>query len=223
MLELIRQEAGKSIGPLQKYRQNAMEQYIALSKLNCGYNDVAKFQEGVLKAGELCRPKANGVIPLPLGVQPPAKERLVREMKLPDWMHKHLQANEAPGAFGGQALGHAAALESKKLDLVPRWMTEGVNHYPKSVEEAEELIHATFGQFATKSRIRQIAADLYRIARPRGEDAKMQSIIRSQELEFIRNARTNINPPSLVVVMHKTFQEELIARQSEDPDKDGGR
>lgn len=223
LLELIRQEAGKSIGPLQKYRQSAMEQHIALSKLNCNYNDVARFQADVLKAGELCRPKANGVIPLPLGVQPPAKERLVREMKLPDWMHKHLQANEAPGSLGGQALGHAAALESKKLDLVPRWMTEGVNHYPKSVEEAEELIRATFGQFATKSRIRQIAADLYRIARPRGEDAKMQSIIRSQELEFIRNARTNIDPPSIVVVMHKTFQEELIARQSEDPEKDGGR
>jgi len=218
LLELIRQEAGNSIGPLQKYRQNAMEQYVALSKLDCDYKDVAKFQADVLKAGELCRPKANGVIPLPLGVQPPAKERLVREMKLPDWMHTHLQANEVPGSLGGQALGHAADLESKKRDLVPRWMTEGVNHHPKSVEEAEELVRATFGQFATKTRIRQIAADLYRQAKPRGEEAKMQSIDRSQELEFIRNARTSTDPPSLVAVMYKTFQEELIARQSQDPD-----
>eukprot|EP00930_Biecheleria_cincta_P046696 TRINITY_DN32242_c0_g1_i1.p1 TRINITY_DN32242_c0_g1~~TRINITY_DN32242_c0_g1_i1.p1 ORF type:complete len:477 (-),score=82.95 TRINITY_DN32242_c0_g1_i1:42-1472(-) len=221
LLELIRQEAGKSVGPLQKYRQNAMDQYLALSKLNCDYKDVAKFQAAVLKAGELCRPKANGVIPLPFGVQPPTKERLLREMQLPDWMHTHLQANEVPGALGGKALGHAADLESKKRDLVPRWLTEGVEYFPKSVEEAEELVRATFGQYATKSRIKQIAADLYRIARPRGEDAKLNAIIRSQELEFIRKSRTEIDPPSLVVVMHKTFQEELIARKSEDPDNDG--
>lgn len=221
LLELIRQEAGTSVGPLQKYRQNAMDQYLALSKLNCDFKDVAKFQAAVLKAGELCRPKANGVIPLPLGVQPPVKERLLREMQLPDWMHKHLQANEVPGALGGHALGHAADLESKKRDLVPRWMTEGIEYFPKSVEEAEELVRATFGDFATKSRIKQIAADLYRVAKPRGEDAKLSAIIRSQELEFIRKSRNDIDPPSLVVFMQKTFQEELIARTTEDPADDG--
>jgi len=219
LLEIIRQESGNSVGPLQKYRQDAMNQYLLMSKMSCDFKDVAKFQAAVLKAGELCRPKANGVIPLPLGVQPPAKQRLLREMQLPDWMHKHLGSNQVPGALGGHALGHAADLESKKRDLVPRWMTEGTEYFPKSVEEAEELVRATFGDFATKSRIKQIAADLYRVAKPRGEDAKLSAIVRSQELEFIRKSRTVIDPPSLVSFMYKTFQEELIARKTGEPAK----
>lgn len=48
---------------------------------------------------DLCRPAECGILPLPtLGVRPPEKQKLIREMRLPKWMHEHLEQNEAPGA-----------------------------------------------------------------------------------------------------------------------------
>ena len=101
----------------------------------------------MLKALEVCRPTACGVLPLPtLGVKPVQKVKLHREMKLPPWMHQHLGENEAPGIHGGQALGHAKRLEESKQEKVPQQLSS--KEMPKSVEDAEALIRSTFGASA---------------------------------------------------------------------------
>lgn len=105
----------------------------------------------MLRALEICRPTACGILPLPtLGVKPVQKVKLHREMKLPPWMHQHLGENEAPGVHGGQALGHAKRLEESKQEKVPQQLSS--KEMPKSVEEAEALIRSTFGASAGRGR-----------------------------------------------------------------------
>lgn len=65
------------------------------------------------------RPVKCGILPLPtLGVHRPPKEKLKREVKLPEWMYRQLECNQAPGRYGGQALGHAAMLELAKRETL---------------------------------------------------------------------------------------------------------
>lgn len=212
LLEIMRRQAGMSVGPLQQYRAECVEKYKVLTAHSTGFRDAEAFHRAILQAGEKCRPTQKGVIPLPLGVAPPSKERLAREMALPDWMYKYLEKNEAPGTLGGRALGFAAEVEAKRRDAVPKWLTDVLDNQPKSVEEAEELVRATMGEMALKSKIKQIASDLYKKAKPRSEEVQQKAVIRNQELEFIRKSRQDIDPPNLVNVMFRIFQEELIDR-----------
>lgn len=175
-------------------------------------DDIDKFRNHVLRAMDLCRPAECGVLPLPtLGVRPPEKVKLLREMRLPKWMHSHLEANEAPGMHGGQALGHAAQLEANKREKVPSMLSASL--MPKSVQEAEDLIRSTFGELAQQSKVKEIAANLFQhAAKPPSEDSRVKSVVRSQELEFIRMSRQEVEPPNLVRSMYRLFQEELISR-----------
>ncbi|CAJ1361492.1 unnamed protein product [Effrenium voratum] len=213
MLELMQRQAGKSLGPIQQHRFAVNEQFAVLENSSLGFKDnIEKFRSTVLKAMELCRPTQSGVLPLPtLGVHPPTKTKLQREMQLPQWMHRHLEMNEAPGIHGGHALGHAAQLEANKREKVPTMLQ--ASQMPKSVEEAEALVRSTFGEMATRSKIKQIAANLFQhAAKPPSEDSRQKSVVRSQELEFIRMSRQEVEPPNLVRTMYRLFQEELINR-----------
>mmetsp|Transcript_53940 Transcript_53940/g.101133 ORF Transcript_53940/g.101133 Transcript_53940/m.101133 type:complete len:474 (-) Transcript_53940:183-1604(-) len=212
LLELMQRHAGRGLGPVQQHRLAVMEQFLVLEKSNPGFkDDLEKFKAAVLKAMEMCRPTQSGLIPLPMGVHPPPKTKLVREMRLPEWMHRHLEANEAPGEHGGKALGHAAQLEASKQEKVIPSMATAL--MPKSVEEAEALVRSTFGEMATRSKVKQIAANLFQhAAKPPSEDTRLKSVVRSQELEFIRMSRQDGEPPNLVKTMQRLFQEELINR-----------
>eukprot|EP00435_Cladocopium_sp_Y103_P034744 s1431_g9.t1 len=111
---------------------------------------------------------------------------------------------------GGQALGHAAQLEANKREKVPSMLS--ASQMPKSVQEAEELIRSTFGEMAQQSKIKEIAANLFQhAAKPPSEDSRVKSVVRSQELEFIRMSRQEVEPPNLVRTMYRLFQEELIS------------
>lgn len=211
MLELMQRHAGRSLGPIQQHRIAMNEQFAVVEHSSPGFkDDLDKFRNSVLKAMDICRPAECGILPLPtLGVRPTEKVKLEREMRLPKWMHEHLEANEAPGVHGGQALGHAAFLESTKREKVPSMLSAA--QMPKSVEEAEELIRSTFGEMAHRSKVKEIAATLFQhSAKPPSEDSRAKSVVRSQELEFIRMSRQDVEPPNLVRTMYRLFQEELI-------------
>lgn len=213
MLELMQRQAGRGLGPIQQHRLTMNESFAVVENSSPGFkDDIDKFRNHVLKAMDLCRPAECGVLPLPtLGVRPPEKVKLVREMRLPKWMHSHLEANEAPGMHGGQDLGHAAQLEANKREKVPSMLSASL--MPKSVQEAEELIRSTFGEMAQQSKIKEIAANLFQhAAKPPSEDSRVKSVVRSQELEFIRMSRQEVEPPNLVRTMYRLFQEELISR-----------
>ncbi|CAE7736196.1 FBXO10 [Symbiodinium sp. CCMP2592] len=212
LLELMRRHAGTGVGPVQQHRLNVMEQFMVLEKSNPGFkDDIEKFKAAVLKAMEKCRPTKSGLLPLPMGVHPPAKVRLVREMRLPEWMHRHLETNQAPGVHGGHALGHAAQLEANNQEKVIPSMAS--SSMPRSVEEAEALVRSTFGEIASRSKVKQIAANLFQhAAKPPSEDSRLKSVVRSQELEFIRMSRQDVEPPNLVRTMQRLFQEELMDR-----------
>jgi len=212
MLELMQRHAGRSLGPIQQHRIAMNEQFAVVEHSSPGFkDDLDKFRNSVLKAMDICRPAECGILPLPtLGVRPTEKVKLEREMRLPKWMHEHLEANEAPGVHGGQALGHAAFLESTKREKVPSMLSAA--QMPKSVEEAEELIRSTFGEMAHRSKVKEIAATLFQhSAKPPSEDSRAKSVVRSQELEFIRMSRQDVEPPNLVRTMYRLFQEELIS------------
>ncbi|CAE7868736.1 FBXO10 [Symbiodinium necroappetens] len=212
LLELMRRHAGTGVGPVQQHRLNVMDQFMVLEKSNPGFkDDIEKFKAAVLKAMEKCRPTKSGLLPLPMGVHPPAKVRLVREMRLPEWMHRHLETNQAPGVHGGHALGHAAQLEANNQEKVIPSMAS--SSMPRSVEEAEALVRSTFGEIASRSKVKQIAANLFQhAAKPPSEDSRLKSVVRSQELEFIRMSRQDVEPPNLVRTMQRLFQEELMDR-----------
>jgi len=217
LLEIMQRQNGQGVGPLQKYRMECVEKFKVLEKHSPGYGDAEQFHRAILKAGELCRPTQKGVIPLPLGVLPPTKQKLARDMALPNWMYKHLEGNEAPGPLGGRALGYAAEVEAKRRDAVPKWFQSLMDKEPTSVEEAEELVRSTMGEMALKSKVKQIAADLTKKAKPRSEEIQQKAVVRNQELEFIRKSRTDMEPPNLVNVMFRIFQEELIDRNGAKP------
>eukprot|EP00435_Cladocopium_sp_Y103_P032292 s1431_g8.t1 len=110
MLELMQRHAGRGLGPIQQHRLTMNESFAVVENSSPGFKDDAwrndgdidKFRNHVLKAMDLCRPAECGVLPLPtLGVRPPEKVKLIREMRLPKWMHTHLEANEAPGRRDG--------------------------------------------------------------------------------------------------------------------------
>ncbi|CAK9032815.1 F-box only protein 10 [Durusdinium trenchii] len=200
ILELMQRHAGRSLGPIQQHRFTMNEQFMIVENSSPGFkDDIEKFRAYVLKAMDLCRPAECGILPLPtLGVRPPEKQKLIREMRLPKWMHEHLEQNEAPGPHGGQALGHAAFLEASKRE--------------------KELIRSTFGEMAQQSKVKQIAANLFHhAAKPPSEDSRVKSVVRSQELEFIRMSRQDLEPPNLVRSMYRLFQEELINRTPKEP------
>lgn len=213
MLELMQRHLGRGLGPIQQHRWTMNESFAVVENSSPGFkDDIDKFRNHVLRAMDLCRPAECGVLPLPtLGVRPPEKVKLLREMRLPKWMHNHLEANEAPGMHGGQALGHAAQLEANKREKVPSMLSASL--MPKSVQEAEDLIRSTFGELAQQSKVREIAANLFQhAAKPPSEDSRVKSVVRSQELEFIRMSRQEVEPPNLVRSMYRLFQEELISR-----------
>lgn len=82
-------------------------------------DDIENFKTSVLTAMDSVRPVKCGILPLPtLGVHRPPKEKLKREVKLPEWMYRQLECNQAPGRYGGQALGHAAMLELAKRETL---------------------------------------------------------------------------------------------------------
>ena len=102
----------------------------------------------MLRALEICRPTACGILPLPtLGVKPVQKVKLNREMKLPPWMHQHLGENEAPGVHGGQALGHAKRLEESKQAKVPQQLSSQ-ELFATASSEQRRVIRSTFGASA---------------------------------------------------------------------------
>jgi len=213
LLEIIRRQAGDSIGPLQAYKNECIRRYEAVRKAQPGFEDPAVFRTAVLKASAVCSPTQSGMLPLPLGVAKPPVTKLQREFQLPDWMHKFLATNEVPGPLGGQIVGHAKELDDKRRNVVPKWASKPTDAVPKSVEEAEEWVRETFGEIALKSRLREIATDLFNhVAKPRSELAKKFELSRSMELEFIRKSRQDIEPPNLVSTMQRLFREELISR-----------
>eukprot|EP00931_Biecheleriopsis_adriatica_P104671 TRINITY_DN79313_c0_g1_i1.p1 TRINITY_DN79313_c0_g1~~TRINITY_DN79313_c0_g1_i1.p1 ORF type:complete len:482 (+),score=112.67 TRINITY_DN79313_c0_g1_i1:116-1561(+) len=216
LLEIIKRQNGTSTGPLQQYINTCLERYDTVNKAQPNFDDHEVFKTAVLKASALCRPQQNGVLPLPLGVAPPPLTKLQREFQFPDWMHRYLEANEIPGPLGGKSIGHAKELDDKKRERVPKVpvaSTKLLDEAPKTVEEAEALVRATFGEIALKSRIKEIATALFHhAAKPRSDAAKQADVVRSQELEFIRKSRQDIDPPNLVSMMHKLFREELISR-----------
>ncbi|CAE7170573.1 FBXO10 [Symbiodinium pilosum] len=216
LLELMRRQAGTSLGPVQQHRIAVMEQFMALENSNPGFkDDIEKFKAAVLKAMEKCLPTQSGIIPLPMGVHPPAKNKLVREIRLPEWMHRQLEGNEAPGVHGGQALGHAAHLEASKQEKVIPSMAK--SQMPRTIEEAEALVRTTHGEVAQKSKVKEIAAHLFQhAAKPPSEDNRVKGVVRSQELDFIRMSRQEVDPPNLVRTMQRLFQEELIHRKSKE-------
>lgn len=219
ILELMQRQAGTLVGPIQSHRLAMREHFsTSLGKTKTGYkDDIENFKASVLTAMDSVRPVKCGILPLPtLGVHRPPKEKLKREVKLPEWMYRQLECNQAPGRYGGQALGHAAMLELAKREKIPP--TIQGPEMPKSVEEAERLIKSTFGEVSALKAvtIRQIAANLFHhAAKPPSEDSRQKAVIRSQELEFIRMSRRDNEPPNLVATMHRLFQEELIHRSQD--------
>ncbi|CAK9071295.1 unnamed protein product [Durusdinium trenchii] len=222
ILELMQRQAGVALGPIQQHRLAMSEHFLhSIDKSSPGFkDDLEKFKATVLRALEVCRPVRCGVLPIPtLGVKPPTKTKLQREVKLPKWMTEQLEQNFAPGLYGGHSLGHALQLEWAKREKVPPSLDRGPD-MPKSVEEAERLIRSTFGATAAwkATTVRQIAAELFlHAAKPPSEDNRMKAVIRSQEMEFIRMSRDDHEPPNLVTTMFRLFQEELIHR-TEEPD-----
>ena len=88
-------------------------------------DDIENFKTSVLTAMDSVRPVKCGILPLPtLGVHRPPKEKLKREVKLPEWMYRQLECNQAPGRYGGQALGHAAMLELAKRETLGTFISD---------------------------------------------------------------------------------------------------
>eukprot|EP00438_Fugacium_kawagutii_P030425 Skav216210 [mRNA] locus=scaffold238:169109:196968:- [translate_table: standard] len=103
ILELMQRQAGTVLGPIQSHRVGTRENFTtSIGQVKTGYkdwmafDDIENFKSSVLKAMDTVRPIKCGILPLPtLGVHRPAKEKLKREIKLPHWMYRTLEQNQA--------------------------------------------------------------------------------------------------------------------------------